>query len=185
MLSDSRESRPAPRVLRVELNRRDEVTLRTDEITRPEGQEREPAQRADVPRVVPQRFGPRVERRVPFSAIGMDAREEIVRGGELRIPRQATAHHRGGRVELATASQGFGEIEEDETAGLGREPLRQGANVVGHGATFSPSAMMRAASRNRTTDARWRSSSAGRPWSRSHSLHACSASSNRPSPARA
>ena len=130
------------------------MTLRPHQVAGAEGEEGESAQRADVARVVAERLGPGVERRVSLAPIGMDAREEVMAGRELGIAGESAAHHRGRRVELAAAAKRLGQVEEYEASGLGGQSLSERADVVGHGAAFNPSAMMRAASRKRTTAAR-------------------------------
>ena len=105
-------------------------------------------------RVVAERFGPGVERRVPFPAVGMNPGEEIVAGRKLRITGESAPDHRGRCIELTPPAKRLGQVEEYEASGLGGESLGERADIVGHGAAFNPSAMMRAASRKRTTAAR-------------------------------
>ena len=123
-------------------------------------------------RVVAQRLGPGVERGIALAPVRVNPGLEIVTAGERRIPLQPSTDHSQRGIQLTPAPQRLTQIEKDQAVGLGGELGSQGSNVVSHGAARMPSAMTRAASRSRTTVARCRSSSAGRPGKSSQSLQA-------------
>ena len=94
-------------------------------------------------RVEPQRHLPLVGRALEIAAVRVDARQHVVRIGDVRMPIESAQRDTHGDVELAGATQRVRERHEDEARRIAREVIAQAANLVSHRRTPSSSARRR------------------------------------------
>ena len=105
---------------------------------------------------------PLVEGPLEIAPVAEDARQEVVRVGQLGIPGQAGDRDLLGRIELPAAPQRLAERQEDQARRIGRQLRRSGRGCL-HCSRRPPSASFRvstAARQRRTTSSRPRSLSA-------------------------
>src|SRR5690242_3703870 len=109
-----------------------EPTLRTLEIPAAEIDEPEPERRLRVCRVETERHFPLVGGALEIPAIGVNAREHIVRVSQVRMAIEPAERHAERDIQLAGSAQRVGEPHEYEARRITRQLIAQAADLVSH-----------------------------------------------------